>query len=348
MPKPQTILFVVNSISGGGAENSIGTVTKLLSGKGLNIHLCALNLNDKNELELNSKQIHILNREWKGGLIKTFMNFVHFRSLVKKLEPQILVANCELPELYVSLAAPKKSRIICVEHTSRPWKSRKLVGFLVRITLKARSAEWLTVSSTKQSIWLGAKFPLLISNPIAKSPIVNTRNCHVPHLTFVGRLRPEKRPEWVILAGAINSVDVELFGDGTLRKELEARYHNISSEIRFYGYVTDPWQKTCKKSIVVVPSEYEGDGLVVVEAISRGYSILLMDNPDLRKFGLPDEHYFKSQIDLVEKVGDWIREDCKSYKVPEIHRQAILGARSADLVSYKWEKLLSFGSQPRD
>jgi glycosyltransferase involved in cell wall biosynthesis len=341
MDKSKTILIVVNSISGGGAENAMRLVSKNLRSNGYDVHLCALNKGFETNVELNSQCIHILNREWKSGPIETFLNLIEFCSLLRKTKPKVLIVNCELPELFVAFSAPIKSRIICVEHTSRPWNGRKKMGILVRRILKLRDVEWVTVSSNKESIWLGSKFPRYIANPVSRTGTENSRVCDDPHLTFIGRLRPEKRPEWVIQAGIANSTKVELFGDGVLREELESTYSYFGGTVKFHGYVVDPWALTCKNSIVVVPSEYEGDGLVVAEAILRGHPVLLMDNDDLRKFQLPNVNYFKDQNELNEKIGEWQRSKGTGFSIPDEYVDSLRTTRGVDSITEQWTELLS-------
>jgi glycosyltransferase involved in cell wall biosynthesis len=340
MDKSKTILIVVNSISGGGAENAMGLVSKSLRSKGHDVHLCALNKGLESNTEMESQYIHILNRKWKSGPVETFLNLVEFCSVLRETKPKTLIVNCELPELFAAFSAPIKSRIICVEHTSRPWNGRKKMGTLVRVILKFRDVEWVTVSSNKESIWLGTKFPRHIANPVANMGTANSRVCDDPHLTFVGRLRPEKRPEWVIQAGIANSIKVELFGDGLLREDLERSYSNLLGSTEFHGYVVDPWVLTCKNSIVVVPSEYEGDGLVIAEAILRGYPVLLMNNDDLRKFELPAVNYFKDQNELNEKIGLWLRSKCEAFRIPEEYVESLRTTRGVDSITEQWSELL--------
>lgn len=67
MHKSITILIVVNSISGGGAENAMGLVSTNLRRKGHEVHLCALNKGSESNVELSSQFIHVLNRKWKSG-----------------------------------------------------------------------------------------------------------------------------------------------------------------------------------------------------------------------------------------------------------------------------------------
>ena len=335
------ILFVVNSLSGGGAENSIFAVTRELIEKGIPVYLCALNRNDLKDSSDPHKGIYLLEREWKSGLVATVSNLIKFKRLLLELKPKILIANCELPELYVAFASPMLSRKVVVEHTSKPWHGRKLLGTFVRILLRIRGATWITVSSESARIWLGSDSPMRIPNPIVVTHNINRMHSLKSDVVFVGRLRPEKRPQWAIDASIGNDLNIDLFGDGFLRDNLEKAYETSTNQVRFHGYVANPWDCVSKDSIVVVPSEFEGDGMVVVEAVLRNHPVLLADNADLRKFHLPDSNYFQSESQLLEKLCLWKESNKLLFYASGDVIHSLSKERDIEVISDKWIDLLS-------
>jgi glycosyltransferase involved in cell wall biosynthesis len=335
------ILFVVNSLSGGGAENSVFAVTRELIKKGFPVYLCALNRNDLNDSSDPLKGIFLLEREWKSGLVATVSNLIKFKRLLLELNPKILIANCELPELYVALASPMLSRKVVVEHTSKPWHGRKLLGAFVRILLRLRGATWITVSSESGRIWLGCDSPMRIPNPIVVKRNINRMHSSKSDVVFVGRLRPEKRPQWAIDASIGNDLNIDLFGDGFLRDNLEKAYETSTDQVRFHGYVANPWDSVSEDSIVVVPSEFEGDGMVVVEAVLRNHPVLLADNADLRKFHLPDSNYFQSESQLLEKLCLWKESNKLLFHASGDVIHSLTKERNIEVISDKWIELLT-------
>jgi len=334
------VLFVVNSFSGGGAEKSMFTITKNFSKDRFDVHLCALNVDSSDwELTLPSN-FHKLERKWKSGLAETFANLILFRKLLLDIKPQVIVANCELPELFVALAAPKSVSLIIVEHTSQPWNGRKSMGYVVRKFLNFRKATWVTVSKDSNKIWLGSKNPLHIPNPIIIREKLNCQVTPFTQVVFVGRLRPEKRPHLAIEASIRNNLRIDLFGDGFLGEQLKSQYSSNSSLIRFHGHISNPWNCISKNSIIVVPSEYEGDGMVVAEAILMNFSILLSDNFDLRRFNLPDINYFEDLDDLTEKLKLWEKSDSEIFRAPKDLAANLKRERSLEGIINQWESLL--------
>jgi glycosyltransferase involved in cell wall biosynthesis len=338
--KNGNILFVVNSLSGGGAENSIGQVADKLFQDYAGVHLCALNGQDVIQNEYEGSHTHVLNRNWKDGIFQTYRNFRDFRKVVSILKPRIVIANCELPELFVAIGSPFGSQIIAVEHTSNPWSGRKFLGVIVRFILKMRKVHWVTVLSSREKIWNGSSFPGHIANPITaegKPPATISRSRDV---VFIGRLRKEKRPDWAIESALEAGLSIELFGDGTQRAILESNYRHQLSSVTFHGYVENPWCQVSNNSIVVVPSEYEGDGMVVAEAIIRNHKILLADNSDLRRFNLPEENYFKSQEELTPKLVLWDRDGRTDFSIPAEIVQSMRTTRDIATIVEDWRSLL--------
>ena len=160
-------------------------------------------------------------------------------------------------------------------------------------------------------------------------------------IVFIGRLRAEKRPQWVIEASIQNRLRVDLYGDGDQREMLESKYVNTSDSVQFHGYVTNPWDQISLDSLVVVPSEYEGDGMVVAEAIIRNYSVLLADNSDLRRFNLPDNNYFKDQSELADKLANWKESKREAFTIPEDVMNALIRERDLGEISNRWKAFLN-------
>jgi glycosyltransferase involved in cell wall biosynthesis len=92
---------------------------------------------------------------------------------------------------------------------------------------------------------------------------------------------------------------------------------------------------------VVVPSEYEGDGMVVAEAILRGYPVLLADNPDLRRFALPELNYFQNRLELEAKLKTWKESKGLEFRIPEKIVTSLHEARDIKTIVKQWEILVT-------
>jgi glycosyltransferase involved in cell wall biosynthesis len=89
----------------------------------------------------------------------------------------------------------------------------------------------------------------------------------------------------------------------------------------------------------VVSSEYEGDGIVVLEALQNGNPVLLRDIADLRRFDLSDDNYFKDQAHLTEKLSEF-RANPTLFNVSDSERDRILRTRNIKDIQRQWAALI--------
>jgi len=280
-----------------------------------------------------------LSRTWKSGVIDTCKNYLEFNKSIRTINPNIIILNCELPELYGAMLL-KKSKIICVEHTTRPWKGKKLLGIIVRVFLKCKKVGWVTVINKQHKIWFGGRVLAFLPNPYIRYPRGQGNSKKGADLTFVGGLKPNKRPEWVIETGLRLGLSVQLFGTGVLRPHLENKYLENSDQIKFYGFLSNPWNSISSNSLVIVPSDYEGDGMVVVEAVISGNPILLRNNMDLRRFEFEDKHFFNDLDELTTIVSKNTKSRFKNLVVSKSSTLNLEADRSLQKITNAWLRLI--------
>lgn len=145
-----SLTIVSNALTGGGAEISMYALHRAFLNQGLHCNLIALNESDANLLGQN---ITCLNRRWKSGLFSTISNFLQFRNVIKRFKSDILILNCELPELFGSLTR-FKGKIICVEHTTKPWIGKRSLGRIVRTLLHLKNVSGYPSSRIKRRFGL--------------------------------------------------------------------------------------------------------------------------------------------------------------------------------------------------
>ena len=334
------ILVVTNSITGGGAEDSAYKVYEELRLRGLNIRFCALNSAPN---EIIPEEVVALSRQWKAGILATYRCFRDFAKLVKVEKPNILISHCELPELFSAFLKETEIHIICVEHTTEPWHKRKFLGMVVRLLLKFKHVSWVTVNSSSPQIWLGASNPLYIANPVDFFSSKSKQTLGTP-IVFVGRLRKEKRPQWAIAAAVMSNLKINVYGEGPELNSLRKKYAKYDELVDFKGYKKDPWDAIGSDALVIVPSKFEGDGLVVVEAILRQQPILLFDTADLRRFNMPNINYFKNKKELFHKVSLGKMNRFEEYTPSIDMTLEFQEKRNIRRIVDQWEKLLSFES----
>jgi glycosyltransferase involved in cell wall biosynthesis len=325
-------LIVLNSISGGGAESSMRTINKSLRDQGLDSTIVCLN-DSGGDIGLDGEII--LGRAWKSGMKSTFINFVDFIKVYSKIRPDVVIANCELPELYVALNPLRTKRLICVEHSSKSWAGRRPLGAIVRVLLIFRRSFWVTVNREKLKIWPLNNSATFIPNPV-EIPTLSIDSAEHNPFVFVGRIREEKGIRLVLEAISKANQRITIYGYGELEEELREKYANCAE---FHGFVENPWNHISPDQTIIVASEYEGDGIVVVEAILARVPILVRDNVDLRRFGLDNASYFSDVENLRVKIKK-ASLDTKALRPSQSLIDTYINERKTSSVVAKWAKLL--------
>ena len=330
------VLMVTNSISGGGAEISMLRLFRTLKTIGVNINLCVIN--DQISKSIANEGVTSMGREWSSGATSTIRALLRFRRYLEFSRPQIVVINCELPELFVAITAPRKIRIIAVEHTSKPWYRRRLLGFMVRYGLQVRGCSWVTVSRECPPVWPYNLKPRFIPNTHLPE-VTKAKNLLPSDLVFVGRLNYEKHPEIAARAAVMAGCTLKIFGDGPDYEKIKKS--SPPSLVKLLGFIENPWSQISSESILIVPSEFEGDGMIVVEAISNNNPVLLADNSDLRRFKFPERNYFVDTSDLVSKILAAKKLGIGELRINKNQRDIILQERNASTVARQWIHLFN-------
>lgn len=324
------VMIVSNAISGGGAEISMRRLLDSLTTLGIDVTLCAINQDERNDRS--TLGITVIGRMWGAGWRETIENLIKFRRHLTLQNPDLLLVNCEIPELYAAFVAPWDVQIMAVEHTSRPWNGRRSLGYVVRTILHLRRTEWITVSRNQTEIWPHSFRPIFIPNSHSQDEI--QRESSKTELVFVGRMNRGKHPEIAVEAAVATSSSIELFGDGPEITNLREKYQSL--EIHFRGFVESPWSYISEDSILIVPSEFEGDGMNIVEGVSNNNPILLADNSDLRRFNFPEANYFSDLGELVSKINEAKVQGVIPFRLGLQAKTKLLEERNPRVIAEKW------------
>jgi glycosyltransferase involved in cell wall biosynthesis len=106
-----------------------------------------------------------------------------------------------------------------------------------------------------------------------------------PLIISLGRLEPEKNHALLLQAFSLLRDDLKakllIVGDGSLRRELEqiCIKLRIEEKVIFFGFASDPYKLLIKADLLVLSSNFEGFGNVIVEAMYCGLPIVSTDCP---------------------------------------------------------------------
>jgi glycosyltransferase involved in cell wall biosynthesis len=103
---------------------------------------------------------------------------------------------------------------------------------------------------------------------------------------FIGRLDPIKRVVDLVGAAAVlgGRATVDIFGDGPDRPAIEREIASagVSSLVTLHGKIAAPEPALNTLDVLVLPSDAEGFGLVLIEAMAAGVAVIATDVPGIR------------------------------------------------------------------
>ena len=332
------ILIVTNSPGGGGAERAMNLLANVLHNHGFPIVVVQVNKEGKDSVEL-KPGVHNLGRDHKSGALSLLIVIFRFRRCVQYYKPKVLVLNCDLPEL-LALFLHSDIPLIVVEHENHAWSTRILLGRFVRFLHNRRNTKFIAVSDHLK-VWP----KMLVPSSVNENLVLTDENFKVEgagpikRLLFVGRLASkQKRPEVVLEISAATGIPTVFIGQGPALPRLQSAATNRSIQADFIGFLEDPWSLIEAGDLLIVPSKFEGDGLVVVEAIARRIPILLSDIPDFRRFNLNERNYCIDLEEFIHRATE-NKDDVSGLVVSEILTKFILEMRAPAAVLAKWKKV---------
>jgi glycosyltransferase involved in cell wall biosynthesis len=332
------ISVVTNSVTGGGAEKAMNILANGLHKRGFDVSIIAINksLFSLSEIECSLFEIK---RTWDGGIFVTLRSWFKFKNVIKNLKPDLLILNCDLPEFFGSLLF-HKTKIICVEHSQYPWVTRPLFGKIIRKILRIKNVTWVSVSN-HVSIWPNSSKPdKVISNPISEStPNLSVPEGLIKRLVYIGRLTRQKNPQKVIQVAKLVNLPVLFIGDGGDKEKLIKIAGTNKVEIKMVGFTEKPWELIENGDLLLVPSRYEGDGLVVIEALQRNIPLLISNIPEFLRFDLPKHNYACNDTDYSNLILT-NKSDISKFKVSLSIASKALSHRDIETVCSSWSSLI--------
>jgi glycosyltransferase involved in cell wall biosynthesis len=156
---------------------------------------------------------------------------------------------------------------------------------------------------------------------------------------FVGRLVPNKGVQYFVamfrsLAKEYPNLVAEVCGEGILYDAALSAAASLDGRLRMLGRVSDEELREAyrRARLFVMPSKYEGLGLVALEAMACGTPVVGLDVPglrDLRETGISLVRPGDQQA-LYEQVSQLLSEDARW---GELSEQALEAVR----INYAWE-----------
>ena len=200
---------------------------------------------------------------------------------IKRLQPDIIHAH----DFSASIMASKyykDMKVISHIHNNPLWLPHINIRTVAYALSIHRYCKIIGVSDAVRDEFV---FKKLMNNKFLKIPnVVNKENvlrngrlykeADISDVLFVGRLTPQKKPLMFLeisknLLKNNPTLKIYMVGDGELRNECEAyiKDNNLKDNVKLLGFQDNPHKYMNATKVLVLPSAYEGFGLVAIEAM---------------------------------------------------------------------------------
>lgn len=336
-------LNIISRRKGGGAELLVHELHKIYLEQTLDSHAIYF-VGKKNNLEKNEIIF--------GRNLRNPLNILRIRKILRDFStksPSNLIVHAHLtwPFIYTILASLglKNIKFVYTEHSTTN-KRRKIP--LLWIFERMFYSRYNNIICISQGVhdslaeWLGPKLSQrLITIPngsriysLAKRPTLEGR---LPNLVSVGSLSSRKNFSTAIYAIAklkneINSYTI--IGEGPERNQLEQIINNegLTDKVKLIGWSDNIEEQLQCADIQLIPSLWEGFGLVAVEGMSTGLPVIASNVSGLREV-LGENNEAITLVNEVESKDAWasaIREKIKKIKYVGAESLAISSRTQAE------------------
>lgn len=272
------ILHVLASNSFSGAENVVCQIVEMFKGEhDYEMAYCSPNGSISKVLE----NLDIKYFPLKSLCIK------ELRRVIKTYNPNIVHAH----DFRASIISTQctKNKIISHLHNNSPWlKKHGLKSFLFNITCKKYSRILTVSNSVFDEFVYGYKHKnkvFVLGNPINTKKIKEKADekdiNEIFDIGFCGRITPQKNLYLFLdivknISEKIPSIKVAVIGDGELKDKFidEIKVRGLDNIITMFGFQCNPYPIIKNFKLLLMPSLWEGFGLVAVEALTLGVPVV--------------------------------------------------------------------------
>lgn len=270
------VLHVLNTNSYSGAENVAITIINHMP----NVDCVYLSLNGpiSDILQKNNIQYYPVDK----------LSIKSLKKAIKEIHPDIIHAHDYTASILCALCFPK-AKIISHIHNNSPWIKSYGIYSWAYLLSSLFYKKILTVSNSIENEYVFGK---LIRNKI--ECIGNPTDIELIHkkameykvnkkydVIFLGRLTPQKNPDLLIevfktLISIKSDINIAVVGAGDQYESFKENLiiNKLQNNVVMYGFVENPYPILNASKIMILPSKWEGYGLVAVEALSLGVPVI--------------------------------------------------------------------------
>ncbi len=282
MSKKVIIHFLVSD-KFSGAENIASMIVDSLNDE-FDIYYCSPD---------NGVKQTLINRGFKGKFIKIEKaNLKNIRKVLKDYKPDILHAHDFKATFLCALLKPNDTKLISHIHIDKPQQKRLTLESFLYLLSSFRVNKIIFVSSKiLPNMFFNKAYKkksMALENVIDTKKIIELSQAYTVEkkydLIFLGRLTEAKNPlEFINIVKEVSKVrsDIQaiMIGDGYLKQDCMSLISklNLDDNIQMLNFMDNPYPYLKASKTLIMPSKWEGFGLVAVEANIIGCKVLISD-----------------------------------------------------------------------
>ena len=288
--RKNNILHISRTMDIGGAERIVYQLSSDLKDEFDSVHVASTGGLWESELAAKGIQHHkILDIDSKNPLTVLKL-LTSIRQIIKKNEITIVHTHHRMAAFYIRLLKLVHPKLIHVYTAHNVFKDKlPLYGFALKNAKSVAVGEAVN-KNLKEDVGITD------SRVIYNGVVLKETDDHVDEIISYGgiklgciaRLSEQKGLTYLLDAMSLLTVkDIRLFivGDGELRNELENKVKelDLQDSVTFLGYRKDIVECINSFDFCVLPSVFEGFGLVAIEAFMNSKTLVATDIPGLNE-----------------------------------------------------------------
>ena len=293
------VTHVITTIERGGAEKQLLTLTSEQAQSGLKVEV--IFLKGKSELKKEFEESGVEVNKLLVG--KSFLKQISLLSKHLRENPSPIHAHLPKAELLAAIVVPNKF-FIFTRHNSEPfWPSGpRIISNLLSKFVCKRASQGIAISNAVKSYLIkrgeipsGYVIDVVYygfqkgtsANSIGLNFITNLMNNQSSNFKIgtIGRLVPQKDyptllSSFSIVMKSVPNIELYVVGEGYLQKDLIelGKSLGINDKLHWLGKTEYINEFLSKIDLFVLPSKYEGFGLVLLEAMIAKKPIIAANN----------------------------------------------------------------------
>jgi glycosyltransferase involved in cell wall biosynthesis len=217
----------------------------------------------------------------------------------RNFKPDITLIHCE-PAMLLTCLTPFLGKLFVVEHQPFHWKGIK--GLVIHFSLKILRLRGCHTVHLRKSRALASK-SFYIPNPVemvSASTISGPRELP-SSIIWIGRLSFDKGFDRLQKVTSKAKVElIHIFGSGDMKDEVVFE----NTKCTYHGFDPQVWVNLPTNPLLLVTSRWEGDGLVILEALVRCIPILIIDFADMQELPIPKSSICRNEVEMATKISD--------------------------------------------